>query len=509
MLPVHPVFFALAPILFAYAHNVRNIPIRAAELLLPVAVTLVLSLVLMSLLALCLRNWTKAAIAVSLFLVLFFLYGHVQVALGSSATRQSLLMPLFAVLLAAGTILVLRARNGLSGLTVVLNSIGLVLVIINLAAAMPGLVRGAGRREAVHGGAVGPVTGAPDIYYIILDAYTRSDYLKSIYHTDNSAFLLGLERDGFTVAGRSRPNYGVTYFSLASSLNFSYLDSVARAEGPTSVNDAPLISMIQHSRLAAFLKRRGYHLITFASGYTGTELADAELRLGPFWHPTEFQMMLFSTTMLAGVLEIASSALEPELHARLVRYTLALIPRAAQGRHPAFVFAHVVCPHTPFVFDARGARPKITQYISLNPNAHPASLPARQLREWYVANYGPQVEYLDVLVRQTVDRILADSAHPAVIILQGDHGPSHMPEHFAILNAIRVPLAVVRHPQAPVLYDSITPVNTFRVLLSRLFDTSLALLPDRSYGASVARPYDLSPVGDDRETAGAAEPAGR
>jgi hypothetical protein len=514
-LPFHPFLFGLAPILFAYAHNVRQIPVHPGEMVLPVIVTFGLGLVLWTLLALMVRDWAKAAVIVSLFLILFFLYGHVQAALGSSEARQSFLIPVFAVLIAASSILILRARGNLSGLTLVLNFIGAVLVVMNLAAALPGLVRTGRGREAVSVTATGPVAGEPDIYYIILDEYTRSDYLKSVYHTDNSAFLLGLERDGFMVAGHGRPNYGVTYFSLASSLNFTYLDSLARAEGPNSLNDAPLISMIEHNRLADFLRRRGYHIVTFASGYTGTELADAELRLGPFWQPSEFQNMLFGTTMLAGVLELASSRFDSEMHARLIRYTLATIPRAGKGRHPAFVFAHVVCPHLPFVFDARGARPKFVHYDAINPNADVATVNGKELRggkevrEWYEANYGPQVQYLDVLVREMVDRILADSAHPAVIILQGDHGPHFEPEHFTILNAIRVPPAVVRHPEAAALYDSITPVNTFRVLLSRLFDTTMSLLPDRSYTSPSDRPYDFRLVEQPKEAESVRAAAGR
>jgi len=39
------------------------------------------------------------------------------------------------------------------------------------------------------------------------------------------------------------------------------------------------------------------------------------------------------------------------------------------------------------------------------------------------------------------------------------------------------------------LYDSISPVNTFRVVLSQYFDTTMALLPDRSYFSFLERPY--------------------
>jgi hypothetical protein len=52
-------------------------------------------------------------------------------------------------------------------------------------------------------------------------------------------------------------------------------------------------------------------------------------------------------------------------------------------------------------------------------------------------------------------------------------------------------------------------VNTFRVLLSQFSDTSLALLPDRSYSANVARPYDFRLVERPEESVPALESAGR
>jgi hypothetical protein len=267
--------------------------------------------------------------------------------------------------------------------------------------------------------------------------------------------------------------------------------------------------MIGESRLADFLTRQGYRLVTFASGYTGTELKNADVRLAPLWQLSEFQDMLLGTTMLAGLSEIVANGLQNGMHAALIRYTLRTIPHASQGHGPAFVFAHVVCPHTPFVFDAQGSRPKTVQYLQLNSNAAKPAGNRGHLREWYVANYGPQVQYLDVLVSETVERILADSTREAVVILQGDHGPHHRPEEFGILNAICVPPAVVRNPQAPALYDSITPVNTFRVLLSQLFDTSMALLPDRSYSSSPEHPYDLHLVARPDESGPQSEPARR
>jgi hypothetical protein len=84
-------------------------------------------------------------------------------------------------------------------------------------------------------------------------------------------------------------------------------------------------------------------------------------------------------------------------------------------------------------------------------------------------------------------------------------------QRHAIFYAVYLPPANAR-PQPPgELYDSISPVNTFRVVLSRYFDTTMALLPDRSYFSMSNHPYHLYDV--DRpesypSAGGPTEPAG-
>ena len=44
-------------------------------------------------------------------------------------------------------------------------------------------------------------------------------------------------------------------------------------------------------------------------------------------------------------------------------------------------------------------------------------------REAYTSGYRAQLAYVNQLVLQTVDHLLATSESPPVIVLQGDHGP--------------------------------------------------------------------------------------
>ena len=484
-LPFHPVLFAVAPILFVYAYNGAKIPIDPRELLVPVALSLTVTAVLWAVLALLFRSATRAAGVVSLFLVLFFTYGHIAGTYMPEVFASSELLLGWAALMGVGIWLAARrpkrrVRGPLFGLTVLLNAIAVGILAVNLVTGVRAFAHRPPRIERVArpGRAVAD-PNYPDIYYIITDSYERSDVLKSRYNTDNSEFIGELESLGFFVADRARSNYAWTHPSLASSLNFTYLDSLAKAVGTESDNGGPLLGMIRNNRLVDFLRRRGYTIASFASGDAGTDQFGADVRFAPRGFLTEFQGILVNTTLLRDVL-IMMHRSSVERHRDRVLYTLRNLPSAGLGRHPVFVFAHILSPHRPIIFRPPGLSRDI-------------------------GGYGGQVLYLSTALAEVVRRILAQSPRPPVVVIQADHGlrqvvnwgdsaPSQLLERHAILDAIYLPPSNGR-PQPPVeLYDSISPVNTFRVILSRYFDTTMALLPDRSYYSLLERPYHFYDV---------------
>jgi hypothetical protein len=490
-IPFHPVLFAVAPILFVYAYNGTKIPIDPGELLLPIALSLAMTAVLWTILGFAFHSLTRAAQFVSLFLMLFFSYGHVAEAFGPREQVWIDLLVFWAQMMAAGTWLAVRrsrraVRGSQSVVTVLLNCVSAATLLLNL----PAVVRAYAHRPprvARASAQVATATGRdyPDIYYIITDSYVRSDALKSHYHTDNTGFLNDLSRMGFFVADLARSNYVQTYLSLASSLNFTYLDSLAETFGPESDNRGPLIEMIQDSRLVDFLRRRGYSIVSFASGSTGTDLAGADVHFAPRWSLSEFQTILENTTLLRDVSYLLGVS-PADLHRNRVLYTLRELPSAGMSRHPVFVWAHILCPHAPFVFDARGERPG--RYT------------------FHGDDYGSQVIFLDSLIKVAIQRILAESPRPPIIVIQGDHGPGavvdwhHLPrdqmlDQVAIFYAVYLPSSAKFLQASAGLYDSITPVNTFRVVLNRFFDTTMTLLPDRSYFSVSGSPYRFYDAG--------------
>ena len=98
-----------------------------------------------------------------------------------------------------------------------------------------------------------------------------------------------------------------------------------------------------------------------------------------------------------------------------------------------------------------------------------------------------------------ITRILAESERPPIIILQGDHGPAlHMStvladmdvrERYSIFNAYLLPDGGDEN-----LYDSISPVNTFRVLFNHYFGTDYPLLEDKAFYVPFLEIYNFTLV---------------
>jgi hypothetical protein len=491
--PFHHFLFALSPVLFLYAHNAPRLPIAPAELLIPLGLSVGVSAALWLILCPVFRSARKAALAVSLFVVLFFTHGHL---FGGLIRKAGHALPV-AILLAmelAGCVVLARLRLELNRPTLLLNFMSLVLVVMNVAGSVPAILR-SGARPVVRAGAVSAgKADVPDIYYIILDGFAREDVLREVYDLNDSGFVNWLSEKGFKVARCSRSNYSQTYLSLASSLNMTYLDSVAARTGPESDNRSPLLQMIQANRVMRQLHQHGYTTVSFASGYTGTDLKSADLHYAPRWALSEFANVLISTTPLPLLLERIVRRNQYDLHRERILYAFEHIPDAARLRRPVFVFCHIVSPHPPFVFGANGEKVNPGGSFTLTEGGSVGAIDEDRVRREYIERYRAQTQFIARKTQELVSRLLAESPRPPLVVLQADHGPGsvlnwddpepdELAERFAILNACFIPGG------GGLIYDSITPVNTFRLLFNRLLGTNYDRLPDRSWFSTISRPW--------------------
>lgn len=512
---LYPFLFALYPIVYLLSVNIDQInPLMAARsLLLPLAGCTILFL----LIALLTRSWQKAALVaafwvVAIYLLLFFgyvpLYRAVEktVILGVNIGRHRTLLIGLVAILAAGTLFIATRRGNFGTLTALLNLVAIVAILFpagQIAAykiQTSDIVAGA-QSEFQPESTVSLEQGEtpPDVYYIVLDMYTRADVLQDFFSYDNSAFLDFLTEQGFYVADCSQSNYNSTQYSIGSALNMDYLQTL-----DLGVEDPDLVGAVRQSTVMALFEELGYRTVAFETGFSITEIQNVDEYLSPFnnvWDGLFYGgVNSFETLILQNSAGTLLYEAKPNMakkyqtildtpyiqYRERIAYALDELETVAGMDGPKFVFAHILAPHDPFVFDQNGNFVYRETPFTLN-NDREYVVP-----ETYVAGYTGELQYLNAQVEEIVSAILAQSDVPPVIILQGDHGAPRTKEiggDTAILNAYYLP-----QDGADSLYAAISPVNTFRVVFNRYFNGQFSLLEDRSYrldlGAKTYRDTD-------------------
>jgi membrane-anchored protein YejM (alkaline phosphatase superfamily) len=193
---------------------------------------------------------------------------------------------------------------------------------------------------------------------------------------------------------------------------------------------------------------------------------------------SEFSAVMWDTTIVPAIKRLLNHQDEAltlfERHPRIAEFQFRSLTELRDEPGPKFVFAHILLPHSPYVFRADG-RP-VT-----GPEA--GSEPESDL-------YAGQLAYTDSRIKETVEHLLAGPPEDEpIIIVQGDEGPyarkdvdwsgreaEYLQVRFGILNAMYLPGA-----EPGLVHSSITSVNTFRLVFANYFRANLPLLPDRSF----------------------------
>ncbi len=481
----HPFLFAVYPVLLLYVHNYEEAGI--SDLLKPGIAVIALTVVLLASARGLFKDKAKAALLASLTLVLILAYGHIKdpvtgLSIGGQVVgRDRFLLPLCFLVFLALAWAVVKTRRNLANANQFANMLGVVFVAITVVqigvfeSQSSTLAWHQHVSEAIAGPhALKPVAGPlPDIYYIILDTYSRADLLRDYFGHDNSDFVNHLRSKGFYVADESVSNYTTTGFSLPSSLNLAYVQSLSREAGIERVDKTLLQSMIHDAIVPRILKDAGYTFVFGPSCWAITQSnpnADVTLARGAL-NFTEFDQVFFATTVF-----YPFTRTSPLTDRRYMLRMFDEVATVAEMAEPTFTFVHMALPHRPFVFDSDGDLPP--QHGELVVDHEIVDV------ELHKKLYVGQVKYTNKKVCEMVDRILANSDTPPIIIIQGDHA---VREIKGPVGDIKVPATCILNayylPDGgnELLYPSVTPVNSFRIVFNHYFGADYELLDDVSY----------------------------
>lgn len=495
--PLHTFLLALFAPLSLLAHNAYQI--RIQDSLRAISLSVFAASVLLAASWLIFRQLGRAGLFASFLVIIFFSYGHVYEWGRSlspemfSVVRHRYLVPMVLAAIALVAVLLGRLKADPKNPTAAINLAAMTLLIVPTVRVVAwwgtiqeNEIRGAQISEGCSSAVEMPAQ-RPDIYYIILDAYARHDVLRESYQYDNSWFLEDLRGMGFYVAEASQSNYTSTGLSLASSLNYSYLSGEYDHSPPGPLLDEV---SIQSNEVRKTLECLGYEVIAFDSGYSWSGWRNADYFLSPtqtgagtlpLQGLNPFEGFLVQTSLLRVALDLKPGVLSilgidlaasHDEHRERVLYSLDQLGGGVPGLpSPKFVFAHIVSPHRPFLFDREGNYLQVNEAFTFADGQ--AGADTRTERQAYT----DQLHYLNTRILETLDQILAKSNGQAVIVVQGDHGTnSGRYDRMSILNAYYLPL----DPDSP-LYPTISPVNTFRLIFNTYFNMNLDLFEDRSY----------------------------
>ncbi len=500
---IYPYFVAIFPVLDLLNHNLGKL--RPVDGLICVSLLVLGAQLLLWLAGLFCKNPHKSALIVSAVALWFFSYQDFYDLVDRGWISGFIAPYLFAVILSLGllgllVLVISRIKWNLSAISAAANAFTLVMVLIpavhisyyNLKKQLTpaDITPPAGAAEPLR---LKAPDAKPNIYYIILDGYARSDILRELYAYDNRGFYDFLEKKGFFTAHDSYANYCQTLLSLSSSLNFDYLDKLAAKAGEKEADWPYLIRIIRNSRTVKLLKTMGYKTVAFdaAGPWDPVKFKTADEFHGSFfWN--SYYLNLLRSTQLNGIMKAVGyplAAILHNIHRNKIFDAMDKLIETGSSDKPLFVFAHFLSPHQPFVFDAKGG----------NPSADLMQFSiwcwTESFRKNYKYKYTQQLTYTTSLITRTLEKLLANSKKPPIIILQSDHGPSsgldpdslansNAKERMAILNSYYLP-GVDRGA----LYPAISPVNSFRVILNSYFGAGLPLLDNESYFSTWPKPF--------------------
>ena len=499
---LHPFLFSVFLVIFIYSHNIFVIPVQ--EIIFPLLSILGITSVSFIILTLALKNARKSGLIVSLYLILFFSFGHVfnivnDFSIGEfDIGRYSYLLILYFIIFVIGTIYLLKTKIELNSITKITNvvvitllavtSVSILITSINEPSfANEDVLQNINLHDVQETSQLQILNKKlPNVYYIILDEYGSQKSLQQFFNYDNKNFISFLKEKEFFVVENSYANYPTTKLSLGSSMNMKYLNYLTDSLGIESQNQHILDQIISENFVMQNFKSNGYDIINMGSllgPNNEFDVADQNLcEQNYLFDRDSLAREVIETSMVGYLLE---RMVEDEIR-EVILCTFDKISEIKYEK-PVFIFAHILLPHPPFIFGPNGEN--IVPGTSLNSKV-----------------WNPRDAYIDQLVfankktQESIEKILQNENGNAIIILQSDTGSAFdvdwdnptremIIERMSNLNAYYLP-----DKNYELFYDKLTPVNSFPLIFNSYFNQNYEIVDDKMYWSSGNQPYNFRGV---------------
>jgi hypothetical protein len=324
-----------------------------------------------------------------------------------------------------------------------------------------------------------PDSSKPDIYFIVFDAYTNNATLKTVWNYDNSQVTDWLTGNGFHISQNTHSNYNFTGFSVSSTFNMNFIDPDKGGDETVVRNVLQANKSLSDNETFSILQKENYKIRFLApfsniiedNGMIGffDFLSEGQITRQTFpgcLHNSEIFLTLKNKFHFKTKKEEYYSPFKEKYND--IRTTVEKIKQTADSlvnRKPHFVYGHFMVPHKPWLFDSHD------EFIS----------PEEALNVTNYSSYKNQIKFANKLMIELVSYIKNHNKPNTIIIIEGDHG-------FQFFRTDSIPLFAFKNFSAiyfpdknyDFLYDTMSPINLFRIIFNKYFGQHYALLKDSS-----------------------------
>lgn len=325
----------------------------------------------------------------------------------------------------------------------------------------------------------------PNIYYIIADGYPSGSFQKEVLGIDIAGLDSSLTKKGFYIARNSKSNYSNTAFSMASIFGLDYLKGVDTSHQIAAYQYNKCMKMVATSPFLKFIRMSGYEINNLSIFDLETRSA---FKKDQFLSATTSDIIFYSTfyhcikrdlfwQLIPGYLAKAKKERMKNMRQVLLPFktynqgvtdSLLMTLNRSGKQQPFFLYLHLKMPHFPYFFDSTGKEMPddsvFTEPIIRN-----------------TPKFKGYIHYTNQYLEKIVNAINKKSNGKDIIIIQSDHGTDDFGEFkksdaFRNFSAFYFPGKDYRS-----LNDSMSNVNTFRVILNKYFSQKLEMLPTKTY----------------------------
>ena len=488
----HHFIFALLPVCLLFLDNIHELAVR--DIFIPIIISLVIVTIPWILLLFSFGE-KKSALVISFGIILLLVFSYTRSSLIDHditelqfIAKNIILIPIFLSVGIFGIIFILRRKlsTNITSITnvVSISVIGFMIFQSGLFYLENDVLFDESQKlmnvpiiQASESGQ------KPDVYLLLLDAYSGDITLKNDFKYDNSGFYTQLEERGFFVQKESFSNYPNTELSMPSIMNMHYLDFLPELQGEESRDMRLAQKLWNYNKAMQVFDANGYEIYSFYGSGPIHSLITKNFCEYAFNSNPELNYALVNTYI--PISSIRNSFLDNQHYDNVTCVFDTMMDFENTTDKPFYMHMHIRFPHPPLVFDSEGNR--VNEPIS----SHRFD---SELKDAYLQ----QLIFANKKTLEIIDSIKQKNPS-AVIILMSDHGgrfginwnnPSEM-DYFRGFNTLTALYFPEKESHFP---THVSPVNVFRVFFNLYLETDYEILDEKHIWYEPGTPFKQTNV---------------